>query len=70
MKIISYAGAEGENIVIQRPQDLYPLLDWFQTQIMDLGANDIDVQRVSELMKVAEDYGLGNYDDVEGVEFS
>ena len=70
MKIISYFGAEGESIVIEKPQDLYPLLDWFHTQIMDLGASDDDLQKVSNLMDDAEKLGLGNFDDIDLVEYS
>lgn len=69
MKIISYAGIDDEVIVIQRSQDLYPLLDWFQTKLMDLGCAEIDHQKLSEIMKQAEDCGLGSYTDVENIEY-
>ena len=68
MKIIGYVGTEGDCIVIQRPQDLYPLLDWFQTQIIDLGANQEDVTAINDFMRMAEEKGLGSYDDVENIE--
>jgi hypothetical protein len=70
MKIINYIGADGECIVIQRPQDLYPLLDWFHTQLMDLGATETDVSYVSKLIDKVEADGYGNFDDVENVEYS
>ena len=70
MQIISYVGAEGVNIVIERPQDLYPLLDWFQTQIMDLGATNEQVNEISKFMELAEEKGLGSFDDVDNIEYS
>lgn len=36
MKNISYVGAEGQTIIIQSPKDLYPLLDWCQTKMIEL----------------------------------
>ena len=70
MKIISYVGEEGVNIVIERPQDLYPLLDWFQTQLMDLGAANEQVNEISKFMELAEEKGLGSFDDVDAIEYS
>ena len=69
MKIISYVGAEGLNIVIERPQDLYPLLDLFQAQIMGLGANNEQVNEISKFMELAEQKGLGSFDDVDSIEY-
>ncbi len=69
MKIIGYVGTEGDCIVIQRKQDLYPLLDWFQTQLMDLGAEEEAVNYISELMELAESKGLGSYDDIDKIEW-
>lgn len=70
MQIISYVGAEGVNIVIEKPQDLYPLLDWFQTQIMDLGATNEQVNEISRFMELAEEKGFGSFDDVDAIEYS
>lgn len=69
MKIISYVGIEGEAIVIERAQDLYPLLDWFQTQLIDRGAEQRYIEIVSRLMDQAEKHGMGNYDDIENIEY-
>ena len=70
MKIISYYGSEGETIVIERPQDLYPLLDWFQTRIMDLGATKEQLDIISKLMDLAEEKNLGSFDDIDAIEHS
>lgn len=64
MKIISYVGAEGQTIVIERPQDLYPLLDWFQTELMDLDADDNVIKEISNFMDMAEKKGLGSFEDI------
>lgn len=67
MKIISYVGAEGECIVIERPQDIFPLLDWAQTQLMDIGAKEDHLNAISRLMDIAEQCGLGSSDDIDNV---
>jgi hypothetical protein len=69
MKIIGYAGIDEAAIVIQRKQDLYPLLDWFQTQLMDLGAEDSAIQYLSSLMEKVEADGYGSYDDIDAIEW-
>ena len=67
MKIISYVGVEGECIVIERPQDIFPLLDWAHTQLMGIGASEEYLNAVSRLMDIAEQSGLGSGDDIDRV---
>jgi hypothetical protein len=69
MKIISYVGSEGDTIVIQRPQDLIPLLDWFHSQLMDRGARDEDVNYVNKLMDKVEADGYSSYEDIDNIEY-
>jgi hypothetical protein len=70
MIITSYVGIDEQVITIQRKEDLYPLLDWFQTKIMDLGATDAELKSVQEIIDIAEKKGFGNYDDVDNVEYN
>ena len=77
MKLIGYSGIEGVAIVIQRPSDLYPLLDWFQSEMMDIvnseapnsGEAEVCANFCTELMERAEEAGFGTFDEIEKVEY-
>lgn len=69
MKIENYSGIDSDSIEIQRPQDLFPLLDWFHTKIMDLGASEEQLMAVSKMMDMAEQNGLGTWDDIDSIEY-
>ena len=77
MKVINYVGCEGPCIVIQRPTDLYALIDWFHTQMVEISegnsASSIEADSCaifcSELMDEVELNGFGSPDDVENVEY-
>lgn len=69
MKIISYADAEGDCIVIEKAQDLYPLLDWFHSRLLDLESPEEQISEVSKIMEIAEEKGLGSFEDVETIEY-
>ncbi len=79
MKITSYVGSEGECIVIQQPTDIYPLLDWCQTKMMDNQENakgSVNVKKwenaimyLSKLMVQVEKDGFGSQDDIDNIEY-
>jgi len=63
-----YLGTEAPTIVIEKKEDLYPLLDHFHTELMELGYDEETTKYISELMDKVEKDGFGSYDDVENVE--
>jgi hypothetical protein len=77
MKIISYIGAESETIVIEQPTDIYPLLDWCQSKMIELQENakgSVNVEKwekasnyLSKLMEQVEKDGFGNQDDIDNI---
>ena len=69
MRIINYVGADGDTIVIESPKDLYPLLDWFHTKIIDLGSSTEDLQKVSKIMDLVSAEGLGDFDDIDSISY-
>jgi hypothetical protein len=82
MRIINYVGAEGHTIIIEKPTDLFPLLDWIQSEMMEF-LDDEDKEHtdefkefercanfISKLMDQAESDGFGSYDDIENVKYS
>jgi len=78
MKAISYVGTEGECIVIQQPTDIYPLLDWCQSRMIDNKENtkgSVNIEKwekaihyLSKLMEQVEKDGFGSYEDVDNIE--
>jgi hypothetical protein len=76
MKIISYSGTEGDSIVIQRPSDLYVLIDWFHSEMMDRVNKSEDPNGdfekcaiyCSRMMDQIERDGFGSLDDVDQIE--
>lgn len=79
MKIISYLGAESECIVIQKPTDIYPLLDWCQSKMIDNEEECGDSKNkeewekathyLSKLMDQVERDGFGSQEDVDNIEY-
>ena len=79
MIIKNYVGAEGECIVIQKPTDLYPILHWTQSRMIDLTEDENNVSSIEELescilfigslLAKTEIAGFGNYGDVENIEY-
>lgn len=77
MKAIGYFGAEGDCIVIERPTDIYPLLDWCQSRMVENQENakgSVNIEKwqkaidyLSELMERVENDGFGNQDDVDRI---
>lgn len=79
MKITTYLGAEGDSIVIKQPTDIYPLLDWCHSQMIEnqekcKGTINIEkwqkaIDYLSELMDKVESDGFGCSDDVDSIEY-
>lgn len=79
MRIILYVGAEGECIIIERPTDIFALLDWCQTKMIDLNENAVDeaekkefddaANYLSKLMDKVEQDGFGSIDDVDNTKY-
>ena len=79
MKCIGYVGAEGDCIVIEQPTDIYPLLDWCQSRMMDNQENtkgSVNVEKwqkaidyLSKLMEQVETDGFGSFKDVDAVSY-
>lgn len=79
MKCIGYLGVEGDAIVIEQPTDIYPLLDWCQSQMIEKqetqkGSVNIEkwqkgIDYLSKMMEQVEKDGFGNYEDVENVSY-
>lgn len=78
MKQVSYIGAESDTIVINRTTDLYPLIDWAQSRMIDCQENakgsDKDkwqrsIDYCSKLMQQIEKDDMGSFDDVENIEY-
>lgn len=70
MKIRSYVGIDEDVITIEKKEDLYPLLDWFQTKIINLGGSDDDLQDIQKVIELAEELNLGSIDDIDNIEYS
>ena len=78
MKQISYVGAESDCIVITQPTDIYPLLDWAQSRMIDNQEKEkgsVNVKKwekairfLSKLMEQAEENGFGNYESIDNIE--
>jgi len=79
MKQISYVGAESDCIVITQPTDIYPLLDWAQSRMIDnqekeKGSVNVEkwekaIRFLSKLMEQAEENGFGNYESIDKIEY-
>lgn len=79
MKVIGYLGAEGDCIVIKQPTDIYPLLDWCQSRMIEnqekaKGSINIEkwqkaIDYLSNLMDEVEESGFGSMEDVENIEY-
>lgn len=79
MKVIGYSGAEGDCIVIQQPTDIYPLLDWCQSRMIEnqekaKGSINIEkwqkaIDYLADLMDEVEEAGFGSIEDVENIEY-
>ncbi len=76
MRAISYVGCKGECIVIEKPEDLYPMLDWIQSRMMDfVNDNHEDKERfekcsifLTQLMNETESAGFGDYNEVDKIQ--
>ena len=79
MKIIGYVGAEADCIIIQQPTDIYPLLDWCQSRMMENQENtkgSVNIEKwqkainyISKLMELVEKDGFGNQDDIDNIKY-
>ena len=79
MKCIGYVGVEGDCVVIQQPTDIYPLLDWCQSRMMDNqeecnGTKNKEkwqkaIDYLSELMEQVERDGFGSIDYVDVIQY-
>lgn len=77
MKLESFTGISGDVITIQRPTDLYPALDWIQSQMMefvnqehpDAAKFEACSNLISVFMQTAENNGFGSMDDVDSIEY-
>lgn len=75
MQITQYDSAT--EITIERVTDIYPLLNWANSELMDKINSGLDVNgefleaanKVSKLMDIAESMGLGSMDDVDAVSY-
>ena len=75
MKETYYSGIEGAEIIIQQPTDIYILLDWCQSQMIELEENTSSHHQkerfskaasfLSKLMELAEKEGFGNHETLE-----
>jgi hypothetical protein len=69
MRVLTYSGTDGDCIQVDRPQDLYPLIDWFFMQMQRLKVNKNTLQDIQSVMDFAEGKNLGNEDEVEKVSY-
>ena len=79
MKCIGYVGAESDCIVIEQPTDIYPLLDWCQSIMIDnqeKAKGPVNVEKwqkaidyLSKLMDQVEADGFVSLDDVDNVSY-
>jgi len=79
MKIENFIGHEGDTITITKSTDIYPLLDWAHSKLIELEENEKRAankdkyreayQFIGKLMDLAECEGFGNYDDVDEIEY-
>lgn len=68
---------DGPEITIERPTDLYALLDWAQSQMLELSeTKEADSEKcnacaefITLLMGQTENAGFGNMDDVDSIEY-
>ena len=79
MKQIDYIGSEGDCIVIEQPTDIYPLLDWCHSRMMEKqedsrgSINNEKWQKAIDYLGVAmdhaEEHGFGNMESVDNIKF-
>lgn len=79
MKNIIYLGIEEDCLVIEQPTDIYPLLDWCQSRMIEKqeeskGTKNVEkwekaINYLSELMRDVESKGFGNTDNVDNVKW-
>lgn len=79
MKVIGYSGTEGYCIVIQQPTDIYALLDWCQSEMIEkqeVAKGTVNIEKwqkaidyLSKLMEQSEKDGFGNQDDVDDIKY-
>lgn len=75
MKLISYVGMDKPEITIERPTDLYPALDWIQTEMIELAESghrdsakfEACANFISKLLQQVEDAGFGSIEDVDAI---
>ena len=75
MKLINYVGLDEPVITIEKETDLYPALDFIQTKMLELEENGNEragkcADFIDKLMKMVEEEGFGNHEDVDNVEWS
>lgn len=80
MKEIAYVGIEGKAITINKPTDIYPLLYWCQSKMIENQQKERtefnknkwekSIMFLSKLMDETEEKGFGNMEDVENIDFS
>ena len=79
MKVIDYLGAEGSCIVIEQPTDIFPLLDWAHSRMIEKqekAKGSVNVEKwknaidfLAKQMEEAEAEGFGSMDNVEEIEY-
>lgn len=79
MKIINYLGAESDTIVIEQSTDIYPLLDWCQSRMIEnaeKAKGSVNVEKwdnaanfIEKLMKLTEEAGFGSQKDVDKIKY-
>ncbi len=74
MKINNYFGIDDDVLIIEQPTDVYPVLDWLQSRMIEneesvKGSKNKDKfakasNFLSELMDLAEQRGFGSHEDI------
>ena len=73
MKLVGFLGIEDHVIVMEKETDLYPVLDYIQSKMVDLDEAGNKkagkcAQFISELMRLTEEAGFGSDEDIENIE--
>jgi hypothetical protein len=79
MKIEHFYGIDGDTITITQPTDIYVLLDWCQSRMIEEGqeatgsVNKAKWAKASDfldgLMTQAEEAGFGSHEDIDNIEY-
>lgn len=72
-------GAEGDCIIIKQPTDIYVLLDWCQSRMIENQESEkgsVNVEKwdkainyLSKLMEKVEEDGFGSQEDIDNIDW-